>query len=220
MRNFSVAVLVAAMGISGAAHADVVTTIPDEVDLYATYGTGASGTFTAVADPGVGRIFLGFTLEWVSSEGQGDENDFVTLNFNGPQDGINAGLKSNTSSTNEDFIIRNGSNGEEYAPQQWVIPGSYRIVMGLLDTGGGSEYDAAWLWVNPTIADEGSPDATETPIAGPVSSVGYRHVNLDDTDIVHLRDIVVSTDFASAVPEPFTAGLLGLGGLALLRRRR
>ena len=107
--------------------------------------------------------------------------------------------------------------GARYGKQEQKDTGSSSFSF---DTGGGPEYDAAWLWVNPSIADEGSPDATETPIDGPVSSAGYRHVNLDDTDIVHLRDIVVSTDFASAVPEPFSAMLLGLGGLALLRRRR
>ena len=77
------------------------------------------------------------------------------------------------------------------------------------------------MWIDPGTGDEGSPSATISGFSMTISPspLGLRSVNLSEDDI-DLVDIVVTDDFASAVPEPSAIGLLGLAGTALLLRRK
>lgn len=107
----------------------------------------------------------------------------------------------------------------------------YRIVI-QYDSVAGTANDTGAIYVDPTTA---SPlptpymaavtqgiDATDIPT---IDSVNLRQGTAGSAATVVVDDIIVATTFGeaadlAAVPEPATLGLLSLGGLAALRRRR
>jgi hypothetical protein len=159
-------------------------------------------------------------MDW--NAGTVGSNKFVVLYFGSPADGVNFGMKSSLGPSGSDFVLRSGNSAPiDYAPDQVTIPTSVRFVGRIQDTNNNGDYDAAALWIDPTAGDLGTPGAQISGFSMTISptTLGLRSVNLVTGDDIDLRDIVVTDDFASAIPEPTTTGLLGLAGLALLVRR-
>lgn len=73
------------------------------------------------------------------------------------------------------------------------------------------------MWVDPTSEGDAHITSTAfTPFA--VKNFSFRQADATSTQIID--NLIVSTSFAEAVPEPGSLALLGLGGLLACRRRR
>lgn len=161
-----------------------------------------------------------------------DRNDFMGLWLdlgvnNGGTNRPNIGIKGNqdsTSATNDIFARTTGSNGS-YAPGSNIDVLDTYLVVGHLYRNTAGNYTNFDLWLNPTVDDFLSPDASFTGNAGisAIDRVGIRLANLDSGDRILIDNLRLTTTFdeATAVPEPGVLGLLGLGlaGLAFARRR-
>jgi hypothetical protein len=161
-----------------------------------------------------------------------DRNDFMGLwldlgTNNGGTNRPNIGIKGNqdsTTSTNDLFARTTGTNGS-YAPGSNIDALDTYLVVGHLYRNAAGNYTNFDLWLNPTVDDFLSPDASFTGNAGisAIDRVGIRLANLDSGDRILIDNLRLSTTFqeATAIPEPGVLGLLGLGlaGLAFARRR-
>lgn len=218
--TFSKSILTVTAGLAFSAQASVIQTFSDQENIPNFAGGTELGTFSVTGTP---DLFLSYTMNWNS--GTEGSNKFVVIYFGTPGEGVNFGLKSNQGPNDgsgpADFIVRaGGSSPIAYAPDQVTIPSSVRIVGRIQDTNNNGDYDAAALWIDPAASDFGSPDATISGFAITVSPspLGLRSVNLNDDDL-DLVNIIVTDDFASAIPEPSSFGLLVFAGAALLLRR-
>lgn len=204
--------------VAGMARAAVIQAFPDQINI-PNHSSGTSlGTFSVSGTP---DLYMGYTLNWNS--GTVGSNKFVVLYFGSISEGVNYGLKSNQGPGETDFVIRYGNSAPvDYASYQVSVPDSVRVVGSLIDSNNNGDYDTASLWINPGAGDLATPDVTINGFAMTISPspLGIRSVNLDVDDI-DVVNIVVTDDFASAVPEPSSLSLLCLGvGLLLLKRRR
>lgn len=198
--------------------AGVIATFDDQENI-PNYTSGTVlGTFSVSGTP---DLYMGYTFVWNS--GTTGSNKFVVLYFNNPNSGVNFGLKSNQGTGGEDFMVRFGSGLPiDYAPDQISsIPTSLRIVGRIQDTNNSGNYDTASLWIDPTVSDLNNPGAEINGFSMSLSPspIGLRSVNLEAGDDIDLLNIVITDDFASAIPEPASLLLL-LGGIPLLLARR
>lgn len=176
-------------------------------------------------------LFVSFLLQ--ADRGSSiDRNDFMGLwldlgTNNGGANRPNIGVKGNqdsSSATNDIFARTTGTNGS-YAPDSNLDVLDTYLVVGHLYRNAAGNYTNFDLWLNPTVDDFLSPDASFTGNAGisAIDRVGIRLANLDSGDRILIDNLRLSTTFqeATAIPEPGVLGLLGLGlaGLAFARRR-
>jgi len=90
-------------------------------------------------------------------------------------------------------------------------------------------YNRSWIWIDPNLGDAGTPQA-EGQYTGPgdetvrslidIESATMCTHRLDPEDVIWLDEYNLGTTWADVIPEPTTLLLLGLGGAALLRRKR
>lgn len=204
---------------AGLCPAEIIASLADPVAIEEQDRNSTLGlTFDATS---ADDVFLGFTFEWRA--GAVNDNDFCVVWINS-QNGLNLGLKAQEGPDDTDFIARFGSSGGAYSDAQIAVGETVRLVGRLHKntSGAGSNYSLCDLWVNPTGADENSPDNTNND-GGSFSSVtdlGIRSVNIDADDVIFLSDLVLATTFAEAVPEPASLLLLALGAAAAIPRRR
>jgi hypothetical protein len=90
-----------------------------------------------------------------------------------------------------------------------------------------TQFNRLDLWINPdttdtlTSYDLSSSRKTTNSIGTKVNGVFIdAWSQLEDTDVYGIDEYVVGETWADVIPEPATLGLMGLGGLALLRRKK
>jgi hypothetical protein len=214
----ALSILAAAVCLAPVVRASVIQTYADQEAIPNHTGGTPLGAFAVSGTP---DLFLAFTLAW--NTGLEGSNKFVVLYFGDIAAGVNFGLKSNQGPGGADFVVRAGNTSPiDYAPQQVGVPSTIRLIGRIQDTDNSGDYDAASLWVDPEAGDLATPDADISGFTMTISPspLGLRSVNLAAGDDIDLLDIVVTDDFASAVPEPSFLGLAGLSGVGLLLRRR
>ncbi|MGB0992752.1 MAG: PEP-CTERM sorting domain-containing protein [Akkermansiaceae bacterium] len=103
----------------------------------------------------------------------------------------------------------------------YTLNTTVRIVAELTTTNDGSGNDTWRMWVDPSTGDLGSPDAERTDwTIDDLTQLTHRAGNSPASTT--MSNVVIADDFSSAVsvPEPSSAALVGLGGMAFILRRR
>jgi hypothetical protein len=102
----------------------------------------------------------------------------------------------------------------------------YLYVVKLSKTGGSATYNQVELFVNPTSDVESSTNCAyylksvgDTTIASATEYV-FRNASYVAGGVTYIDNFALGQTFADVVPEPMTMGLLVVGGIATLLRRR
>ena len=113
-------------------------------------------------------------------------------------------------------IARPGAESESTIP--YVVGTSARLVAKITVVDGGADNDLVELFVNQ--GTEGTADASASYTIDDFTQLTHRAGN--GSGQTTLSNLIIADDYASAaaVPEPSSSALLGLGGLALILRRR
>lgn len=158
-----------------------------------------------------------FAVMWVDNAASGSHN-------NAP----NVGLKMDGDGSN-DLMARLSLNDDVLYVEDIGSPptSTYMLVARYFkDTDQASEtynqFTGVEFWVNPTQADENSPD-TIGEYAGTFESfnyVGFRTANVGNGAEILVDDIVIGTTFDDVIPEPVTVSLVVLFGISTLSIRR
>ena len=89
-----------------------------------------------------------------------------------------------------------------------------------------AKYNSIDIWINPNLAGTtgflGTAVATSDPYLKPgqIDGIQLRQYNAEGSDLVRFDEYVIGESWGDVVvPEPTSMVLLGLGGMALLRRR-
>jgi len=181
----------------------------EDVSLTSNFtAAGAGDTYFAgfdltVTDPGSGGIGSDYFAHFMTSTTNFSSRIFID---DPTTSGFRLGIASDDTTPN-------------YFGTDLVLGQTYRIVTSYdFDTGTSS------LWIDPSSGDLASPDATEADAGNAsegIQNFGFRQ-DSDIDSVQRVDNLVVSTDFATAIPEPSSIALLGLGaaGLYFLRRRK
>ena len=115
------------------------------------------------------------------------------------------------------FGIDESGVGQSNTDIAVVVGESYRLVSAIDFDG-----DQLRLWVNPDAGDfdNGALDNSADVTREYFGTNWNTAVRLASGGPTQWDDLIVATEFGAAVPEPATLSLLGLGGLAMLRRKR
>ena len=154
---------------------------------------------------GTGSVFFGFDMTRQAGATWSGASSFdfgAEKIFYGVPDGQNF------------FGIDESGVGRGMSTIEAVAGQTYRLVAEL-------DFDADQLnlWVNPVAGDEATPDATKAYTNTNWSSAV--RLASGGTGSTSWDNLIVATTFDEAiVPEPGALGLLGLGALGLMRRRR
>lgn len=181
--------------------------------------TAATRTFT----PQTGTVYFSVLVDPVAGlEGSDFLHFYLSNNALSNNNSGGVGLLQTTSDL---FGARvGGSNGGTTVNSNLsAVQGTTYLLVGKLSKTSGGNYNRIDLFINPASATEpGSTYATQNGDSGidTVSVFAVRSFNFDVGDRYQFDNVTVGTSFADVVPEPGGLGLLALGALGLLARRR
>ena len=159
-------------------------------------------------------------------------NDMCTMwlgSFAGPRFGM---VGSSGVNKADDFgaYVSRGKGGAVFTGDL-TLGQTHLIVARISKTkpGAKSTYNKIEMWIDPTIDDQDTPDVTASLGKGAVSR--FSRIGFADTqgrnDSMYIDEVRLGTTWADVnggvgegVPEPVTAGLLLVGGLSILWRKR
>jgi hypothetical protein len=175
--------------------------------------TGQSGTFYAGFDLKVENNDVGLdpNFYWLAVSDDDDDNNSLGMVWSGPTP--NFATRGRQGSSNTGGTIASYTSGE-----------TYRFVLQFSKTNPLGNYNTVALYQDPT----GSDINALTPVSTVTEDIGLTSLDTfwlrqggDVTaDVLTLDNLVITTDFGAAVPEPASLALMGLGALCLMPRRR
>lgn len=170
------------------------------------------------------NVLVDFTLRFT---GTLEDNSYAGLYFGALHTGPSLGLKANCGTGNpckDDVYGRTkGEKGSFIANSNLSKDTTYHIVGYLQKTGGSTVYNKMDVWLDPAsmvLADLLKNNTKHASFAdastlSAFSTIGIRTYKMEATG----RSVTIDDIRISAVPEPGSLALLGLGAVALVRRR-
>jgi hypothetical protein len=172
------------------------------------------------------NLYFRYLYRMASNTFTDDEFDGFMLEENAGDDDVNA---LNVAQDYGTIMTRLslGTTSNLYASAGDPVYNNTYLILAKFERDAAGNYTKASLWVNPDGTDEASPDAeTDGTATGWIDSVGRILLRTGGTttsaDKMVYDEIVLSDswDSALAIPEPFSVGLLGIGGLLACVLRR
>lgn len=182
-------------------------------------------TFTSASSGN--ELYFSFLFQSVAGGG----NEFSQFYLSNTADRFNAGGIGDLSTGSSVFGARANDGSADATSSSTIafVAGTTYFLVGRLSTDGTTDapaniIDRVELWVNPTSFTLGEADATANGSTGltlaDFDTFSVRPVGFSGTDEVLIDELRIGTDFASVIPEPSALGLILLGSLGLLARRR
>lgn len=167
-----------------------------------------------------GDMYFGadFTVDDLGTPYVGTDNEYF-IHFKDTGFNFSARVDIVAAAGGGDFSVGLGTD-ESTADVTWATDLTYATTYRLV-----VKYDQvinqAEMWINPVSAASTSALGEDRPFAGDVvSAIGIRESFSSAGETVRVDNIVVGTTFGDVlVPEPASLALMGLGGLAMLRRK-
>lgn len=241
MKNlFTTSLLITVAGLAGTATAAPIAVTGFDADIVAEAGNGA---ITSVTNAGV--IVNIFTVAEVGYTGVSGTSTGTGLTITGDTVTTQNGTVFSVDADANNAIVDDGTltlvTSGKYEDLQILLlqtSGSFTATLTFADAST-SDYSPSENFKDWTQSDDFDAFATKTSAPrrdtnnyNPAAGLYMREVNIDLSPADQLKDLVsvefdFTTDRASvlgisgtAVPEPGSLALLGLGGLCVLRRRR